>query len=106
MNSMSQIQMLKSISKGFASYCHGRIQGCIMAIAGLVLRTRCPTKSEVLNQMAFRNRRGMFGLVVFAGCDHKCRFRMFSPKFAGATNDRLSNDSFVEKKTIIDCWQL
>jgi hypothetical protein len=40
--------------------------------------------------MSFRNRKGMFGLVIFAGCDHKCRFRMFSPKFPGATNDSLA----------------
>ena len=87
---VSDTALLSSISKGFATYCHGRIHGCIMAIDGLVIRTRAPTAKEVFNQSSYRNRKGTFGIVIMAGCDHMCRFTMFSPKFNGATNDSLA----------------
>jgi DDE superfamily endonuclease len=81
---------LERISQGFAEYSYNRMHGCVMAIDGWVMRTRCPTRIEVSNQTAYRNRKGMFGLVVLAGCDHKCRFLMFSCKFPGSTNDCLA----------------
>jgi hypothetical protein len=31
----------------------------------------------------------MFGLLIFAGCDHNTKFLMFSAKFPGSTNDSL-----------------
>jgi len=81
---------LNEISEGFSKCCNGRLKGCVMAIDGWVCRTRCPSKNEHMNQVAFRNRKGFFGLVCMAGCDSQCRFLMFSTKFPGATNDSLA----------------
>ena len=61
---LTDINELNTISRGFATYCQNRVYGCIMAVDGL-LRTRCPTRKEVFNQMAYRNRSGFFGLVFF-----------------------------------------
>jgi hypothetical protein len=68
------LSKLEEISQGFAEFSKGRMKGCIMAVDGWVCRRRCPTKAESKNQICFRNRKGMFGLVVMAGFDHKCRF--------------------------------
>ena len=81
---------MEQISQGFAEYSHGRMHGCIMAIDGLLIRTRCPTRAEVVNQRAYINRKDCYGILVFAGCDHKCRFTMFAANFPGATNDSLA----------------
>ena len=70
-------------------YCHddGRLRGCVMAMVGRVMRTRCPNKEEVLNQMSFMNSKGLWGLVIFAGCGDKLTFTTFCAKCPGATND-------------------
>ena len=54
------------------------------------MKTRCPNLSEVTNQICCRNRKGVWGLVIFAGCDHMCRFIMFSVKCPGSTNDCIA----------------
>jgi hypothetical protein len=81
---------LEEISKGFSDFTHGRMKGCVMAMDGWVMKTRCPTKTEVVNQLCYRNRKGIWGMVIFAGCDHKCRFTMFSVKCPGSTNDSIA----------------
>ena len=81
---------LEEISNGFSQYTSGRMKGCVMAIDGWVCRTRCPNKLEVINQTSFRNGKGMFGLVVFAGCSYDCKFMMLSTISAGSTNDSLA----------------
>lgn len=81
---------MEETSKGFAAFNGGQMEGCVMAIDGWVCRTRCPTLNEVTNQIAYRNRKGMWGLVVMAGCDHKCRFTMLSVVCPGSTNDSLA----------------
>ena len=93
---------LKRIAQGFSRYSLGRMTGCVMAVDGWVCRTRMPTKLESKNQLCFRNRKGFWGIVVFAGCDHELRFLMWSSKCPGATNDSLCWDVSDFKRTIID----
>lgn len=81
---------LERTSRGFAAKCNNHVNGCVMAIDGWVCRTRCPSKKEVANQLAYRNRKGMWGLSVMAGCDDQCRFTMLSTVCPGSTNDSLS----------------
>jgi hypothetical protein len=68
------------------------MKGCVIALDGWVMRTRCPTKKETKHVMSHRNRKGFWGLVVFAGCDSDLRFLSVSSRFPGATNDSLAWD--------------
>ena len=45
---------LERISRGFSRFSHNRISGCVLAVDGLVVRSRCPSRREVRNQIAFR----------------------------------------------------
>ena len=83
-------QRLEKISEGFSKFSHGRMRGCATAIDGLVIKTRCPNLREVVNQIAYRNRNGMWGIISFAGCDHELRFTMWSTVCPGSTNDSLA----------------
>jgi hypothetical protein len=42
--------------------------------------------------MAYRNRHGCWGLVVFAGCDANCCYNIFSCMYSGSTSDCLACD--------------
>jgi DDE superfamily endonuclease len=66
------------------------MKGCVMAMDGWVMKTRCPNAKEVTNQVCFRNRKGVWGMVIFAGCDSRCSFLMFSVKCPGSTNDCIA----------------
>ena len=74
------------------AYSHGRMEHCVLAIDGLVCKTRCPTSKEVDFPLAYRNRNGGYGLVCFAGCDAHLKFHMFSCKCSGSTNGVLAWD--------------
>ena len=87
---LHDMSRLEEISEGFSEFSHGRMKGCVMAMDGWVMKTRCPTVHEVRNQICYRNRKGVWGMVIFAGCDHKCRFTMFSAKCPGSTNDCIA----------------
>jgi hypothetical protein len=93
---------LEEISEGFSLYCQGRMKGCVMAMDGWVCQTRCPSKTESPNQICYRNRKQMWGILVFAGCDHKCRFTMLSTRCPGATNDSLAWTMSELKMQVID----
>jgi DDE superfamily endonuclease len=102
---LNDIQKLEEISEGFSGQCKRRMTGCVMAVDGWVMKTRCPNITEVTNQICYRNRKGVWGLVIFAGCDHMCRFIMFSVKCPGSTNDciaweltKLFQEVVVKKK--------
>ena len=81
---------LQEMANGFSRFSYGAMTHCVMAIDGWVCRTRQPYLSETKYPMAFRNRKNCFGIVVLAGCDSECRFRMFSCKSSGSTNDILA----------------
>lgn len=96
-------EKLNEISEGFSEYCHGRVKGCVMAMDGWVCGTRCPTEKEVgRNITCYRNRTGIWGLVVFAGCDHLCRFMMLSSICPGATNDCMAWQLSAIRREVID----
>ena len=66
------------------------MKGCVMAMDGWVMKTRCPNAKEVTNQICFRNRKRVWGMVIFAVCDSRCSFLMFSVKCPGSTNDCIA----------------
>jgi hypothetical protein len=91
-------EALRKLRKGFEKFTHGKLPGCVMAVDGWVVRTRCPYGPEVTygeegivgSRNAYYNRKGFYGLVVFAGCDSNCRFLMLSAKCSGSTNDCIA----------------
>jgi hypothetical protein len=87
---LNDLVKLEQTSEGFAQSCQGRMKGCVMAMDGWVMKTRCPNAKEVTNQICFRNRKGVWGMVIFAGCDSRCSFLMFSAKYPGSTNDCIA----------------
>jgi hypothetical protein len=65
--------------------------GVIMAVDGWVCETRKPTTKEVgPNVMAHRNRKGLWGFTVLAGCDARTKFLMWSCQSKGSANDILA----------------
>ena len=93
---------LDKMAREFAVASHGEMHGCVTAIDGWVAKCRKPTRSEVTDIMAYRNRHDCWGLVVLAGCDAHCRFTMFSTMNSGSTNDTIAWDLSLLKKIIID----
>lgn len=67
---LNDLNHLQRTSKGFSKMCRGRMEVCVMAMDGWVMKTRCPNLKEVTNQICYRNRKGVWGLVDFAGCNH------------------------------------
>ncbi len=99
--------VLKETSEGFSQFSHGRMKGCVMAVDGWVVKTRAPhAGTEVENATCFRNRKGFYGLVVMAGCDHRCRFTMWSTQSPGSTNDCIAWEFTKLYRDVIACNQL
>jgi hypothetical protein len=57
---LNKIDELDRISRAFELQSEGVLKGCIMAIDGLVIRTRQPYRSETQNIRAWWNRKGGF----------------------------------------------
>ena len=52
--------------------------GCCMAIDGWVCQTRMPYRKGTPDMKSYRNRQGLRGLTVWAGCDARSKlFMMF-----------------------------
>lgn len=83
-------QQLSELAEGFDVQSGGKMKGCILAIDGLVVRTRQPYKYETNNIKAYRTRKGGFGLVVLAGCDVKGKYFMATANHSGSTNDCIA----------------
>jgi len=81
---------LEAISEGFLDYTHGRMKGCVVAMDVWVCRTRQPFRSEVSNVISYRNRKNLWGMVCFAGCDHRGKLLIFSARCSGSTNDAVA----------------
>lgn len=81
---------LQNIANGFAKYTLPCFNGCIMAVDGIIIRTRCPYLSEVENTQVYFNRKHIYGVVVMAGCDADCKFIMFSSTSPGSTHDAMA----------------
>jgi hypothetical protein len=59
----------------------------LLAIDGWVMWKRMPTKREVSNSRSSRNRKGMWGIVVLAGCDANTKFHLWNASNTGSTID-------------------
>ncbi len=77
------------------------MMGCVSAIDGVVFEIRQPSHNDVEDIMAYRNMKGMWGVVVLlAGCDSNCRFNMLSAKYSGTTNDALAWELSAMKRIV------
>ncbi len=62
-----------------------------------------PTFNEVgPGWQAYRNRKGFYGIVIMAGCDHHCRFNFFSAECTGATHDITAWEQSELKRILFD----
>ena len=59
--SVNDMQALANIEKGFAEFSKYSMRECVMAVDGIVIKTRKPYKSEVQNVKCFRNRKDCYG---------------------------------------------
>jgi hypothetical protein len=84
---VSDKDKLEECSLGFYEMSKHRLEGCVMALDGLVVQVKLP--SDVDNQVSYRNRKGCFALVVLAGCDHACRFTYVNASCPGSSNDQF-----------------
>jgi hypothetical protein len=64
--------------------------GCVMAIDGWVCATRKLYDSETDFPRKYRNRKGLWGITVLAGCDARGKFMLFSCNGSGSANDVLA----------------
>jgi hypothetical protein len=64
--SINNEEKLKELSDGFAQQLDGVLEGCVMAVDGIAIKTRQPKRSEVSNINCYRNRKGGFAIVVMA----------------------------------------
>lgn len=71
-------EKLREMADGFSWYSLHRLQDCVMAVDGWVMRTRAPRLSETNKVTLYWNRHNCYGMVVMAGCDSNLRYHMFS----------------------------
>ena len=81
---------LDELAKGFYDHSGGILDGCVIAVDGLAVRTRQPYDHEVHWKKDYRFRKGGFAIIVIAGCDVDCRFIVASCKHSGSTNDIIA----------------
>lgn len=78
---------LQELSRGFREHSGGAMDGCVMAIDGLAIRTRQPFRSEVRHTKNWCYRKGGFALLVLAGADIRGKFLVFTANHSGGTHD-------------------
>ena len=79
---------LQSISNGFAQFSGHALEGCIGAVDGLAMRTRCPSERDGVSDPGnYFCRKGFHALNVQAVVDSKKRFLFASPSHVGSAND-------------------
>ncbi len=76
--------------------------GVVMAIDGWVLQTRRPFDYETMNVNSYRNRKDLWGLVVLAGCDARCKYTLWNVNNTGSNNDISAWNNSKLKKLIED----
>ena len=81
---------LDELSKEFRIHSKGVLDGCILAMDGLIVRTRCPYRWEVPNQRDYRNRKCGFGFLILAGSDVRGKFVFATAQHSGSTNDIIA----------------
>jgi len=83
-------EKLEELSRGFSEHSSGILDGCVLALDGLGVNTRCPYKTEVSRPKDYRFRKCGFAIIVLAGCDIKGRFVCASCDHSGSTNDVIA----------------
>jgi hypothetical protein len=78
---------LSTLSDGFERHSGGLLKGCVMAIDGLLVRTRAPTVNEVHNRKDWLCRKGGFAMLCMAGADVEGRIVMATANYCGTTHD-------------------
>lgn len=81
---------LEELSRGFYEHSDGIFDGCVIAMDGLAVRTRCPFENEVEFRKDYRFRKGGFAIITLAGCDVDCRFIVATANHSGSTNDVIA----------------
>ena len=84
---------LEEMRKGFNTKNNGIMDGLVMVIGGLIVRTRAPYKCEVNDPKSYAHRKCGFGILVMAGCDVHAKFRSVTAKNTGSTNDNVAWDA-------------
>ena len=84
---LDNIEYLDELSDGFEKHSGGIMKGCVMAIDGLLVRTRAPTEDEVLNPKDWLCGKGGFAILAMAGADIKGRFVAATANYSGTTHD-------------------
>ena len=84
---------LQEMSYSFSRKNNGILDGLVMVIDGLIVRTRCPYNYEVSDPKSYQHRKGGFGIIVMAGCDGNAKFRSITAKHTGSTNDNVAWES-------------
>ena len=94
---------LEELARGFYNHSGGILDGCVMAIDGFGVSTRCPFKTEVVRPKDYRFRKGGFAIIVLAGCDVNAKFVCASCTHSGSTNDIIAwGDSNLYQMLEID----
>ena len=91
--SLNDENEMRKITEEFSAICKDgkeEFYGCCMAIDGWVCETRMPLKKETPDVKSYRNRKGLWGMTVLAGCDARTKFMMFSCNGSGSANDILA----------------
>ena len=102
------LEALSQLASGFNRQSNGIMNGCVMAIDGLLVRTRKPYKHEVKNPVAYKNRKGGFGVLLMAGCDADARFLMSVINNSGGTHVIKAvctwESSFLQNVIVLFFW--
>ena len=87
---VNDLDRLAELSKGFYDHSGGILDGCVLAVDGFGVPTRCPYKKEVPAQKDYQFRKGGFAIIAIAGCDVDSRFITATAKHSGSTNDIIA----------------
>ena len=75
------------LAEGFYAANGRSLNGCVLAIDGLLVKQTCPDAYDETDSRKYFARKGFHALNVQAGCDADLRFRIVSVKCAGSTHD-------------------
>ena len=95
---VNDLDHLGELSKRFSDYFGSILDGCVLAIDGFGVQTRCPFKNKVIAQKDYRFRKGGFAIIVISGCDVDGRFITALANHSGSTNGIIAwNSSKLHK---------
>ena len=81
---------LQTMSDEFYAANKQSLEGCVLAVDGLLVKIKQRTSRDTRNPVAYYTRKGFHALNVQAGCDARLRFRVVSIEHTGSTHDSLA----------------